>query len=141
MKIFISWSGNLSLRIAEALSKWIPSVIQNAKPFMSSEDIRKGERWSLVIAHQLKESNFGIICLTKDNLVAPWILFEAGALSKEMVDTNVCGVLFEGLKKPNTIGPLSMFQLTEFEKNDIKKLINTINEKLGDYKFSSKCYR
>lgn len=115
MKIFISWSGKLSHEIAVALSVWLPSVIQQIKPFVSSEDIEKGKRWSTEIANNLNEANFGIICLTKDNLMEPWILFEAGALSKGEEHANVCSVLFDGLQPPNIEGhPLNIFQHTIF---------------------------
>jgi hypothetical protein len=46
MEIFISWSGDLSKKIAEQLKIFLPSVIQSLKPFYSSEDISKGKRWN-----------------------------------------------------------------------------------------------
>lgn len=39
MKVFVSWSGELSKKIAEELKKWIPCIIQSATVFYSSEDI------------------------------------------------------------------------------------------------------
>jgi hypothetical protein len=41
----------------------------------------KGARSLEEIAAAL-ETQFGVICLTRDNLHEPWVLFEAGALSK-----------------------------------------------------------
>ena len=35
-------------------------------------------------ATELENSTFGILCVTKDNINAPWLSFEAGALSKTM---------------------------------------------------------
>ena len=80
MKIFISWSGDQSKKIAEILRKWLPSVIQAAKPYYSPDDIAKGAKWGSEIAQELDASKIGILCPTADNITAPWIMFEAGAL-------------------------------------------------------------
>ncbi|EMM7467636.1 TIR domain-containing protein [Klebsiella pneumoniae] len=75
MNVFISWSGDTSHRVAKVLRDWIPSVIQAVEPYVSSEDIDKGTRWSSDIATELDKSSYGIICLTKQNIHAPWINF------------------------------------------------------------------
>jgi len=134
MKIFISWSGELSHKIAIDLKEWLSYVLQGADSFVSSEDIRKGQRWAFEIAKELEDSNFGILCLTKDNLNAPWILFEAGALAKFVKETNVSALLINGVQMSDIKGPLSQFQHTNAAKEDIRKLIATINEKMGPEK-------
>lgn len=50
MKVFISWSGNKSHKVAMIFREWLPSVIQSLEPYVSSEDIDKGARWSSDIA-------------------------------------------------------------------------------------------
>lgn len=129
--VFISWSGNTSKAVAEALRDWLPSVIQAINPWMSAEDIDKGSRWSTEISGKLKEAKIGVICLTLDNLSAPWILFEAGALSKTVEDTFVCPYLFQ-LEPADVKGPLAQFQLTKADKEDTRKLLDTINNALGE---------
>lgn len=45
MKIFISWSGERSQKIAELFKDWIQCVIQAAKPWISSHDVDRGALW------------------------------------------------------------------------------------------------
>ncbi len=126
MKVFISWSGEFSHRVALVLRDWLPSVIQTVEPYVSSEDIDKGARWSTDISKELEESSYGILCVTKDNLEAPWLNFEAGALSKSFDKSRVSPFLF-GVKRSEVKGPVLQFQSTIFEKDDIKKLLVSIN--------------
>ena len=131
MKIFISWSGSRSRAIAEILREWLPNVVHAARPWVSASDIEKGARWISNIAVELDQTKFGIICLTRENLEAPWIMFEAGALSKALQTTYVCPFLF-GVEPADIKGPLVQFQATKAEKEDTWKLIHTINRALGD---------
>jgi hypothetical protein len=135
-KVFISWSGELSKKLAEEVRIWLPAVLQFVKPYFTPNDIEKGTRWSTEIASELETSNAGIICLTKDNLNKPWILFEAGALSKNFGKANVCTILFN-LDNADITGPLTSFQATKFDKTDFKKLLITINNTGGESKLES----
>lgn len=136
-KVFISWGGNLSKQLAEEVKNWLPSVLQFVKPYFSPDDIEKGTHWESDIASELASSQIGIICLTRDNINRPWILFEAGALSKNFGKAKVCTVLFN-VDSTTITGPLTCFQATKFDKADFKKLIKTINETGGDSKLDSK---
>lgn len=131
MKVFISWSGNKSHKVAIVFREWLPSVIQSLEPYVSSEDIDKGARWSTDIAKELENSTFGILCVTKENLHAPWLSFEAGALSKTMDKSFVTPFLFD-IKRSEVNGPILQFQSTVFEKEDIKKLVQTLNKACGE---------
>jgi hypothetical protein len=131
MKVFLSWSGHKSHEVALALRDWLPSVIQTIQPYVSSEDIDKGARWSTDIAKELEDSTFGLLCVTKENIEAPWLLFEAGALSKMMDKSSVCPFIFD-LKRAEVKGPILQFQSTIFEKEDVKKLILSINKACGE---------
>lgn len=136
-KVFISWGGDLSKRLAEEVKNWLPSVLQFVRPYFTPDDIEKGARWESHIAQELATSNVGLICLTKDNINRPWILFEAGALSKNFGKSNVCTILFN-VDSSQITGPLTSFQATRFDKTDFKKLIKTINETGGELKLDSK---
>ena len=93
MKVFLSWSGQRSKAVADLLAKWTPHVIQAVEPWISSA-IDKGARWQSETAARLEDVKVGIVCLTPGNLSEPWILFEAGALSKT-TGSSVCTFLFD----------------------------------------------
>ena len=137
MKVFISWSGDQSRKYAEAIRDWLPVVLQLVTPYFTPTDVEKGARWSTDIAKELDSSQIGIICVTRDNLHADWVLFEAGALSKSLEKSHVCPVIF-GISNTDLSGPLKQFQTTEFEKSEFHKLIVVINNKLGENKLPSK---
>ena len=120
MKVFVSWSGELSKEIAEVLKKWIPCIIQSVEVFYSPEDIEKGDNWDATISSELSECNYGIICLTPENTMAPWINFEAGAIAKSL-DSKVSALMIN-IKPSDIKGPLSRYQATRFEKQDFFQL-------------------
>jgi hypothetical protein len=129
MKVFLSWSGTKSQAVATAFHDWLPYVIQDAKPFISTGDIDKGKRWSEVLAKELSEVAYGIICITQDNFKEPWINFEAGAISKAIDVSYVSPFLFN-LKPAQIRGPLQQFQFTIYAKEDIFNLVRSINNRL-----------
>lgn len=136
MKVFLSWSGDTSHKVALILRDWLPSVIQSIEPYVSSEDIDKGARWSTDIASELEDSTYGILCVTKENLCAPWLIFEAGALSKTMDKSSVSPFLFD-IKRVEVNGPILQFQSTVFEKEDVKKLLLSLNKACNDDQLNS----
>ena len=129
MKVFLSWSGDTSHQIAEKLYRWLPMVIQKIEPYISTE-IEKGTRWGSDIAEELEKCTFGIACVTKENREAPWLLFEAGALSKSVSEGKLAPLLF-GLEQSDIQrSPLTQFQLTKFERVEFFRLLETINDTL-----------
>lgn len=133
VKVFISWSGELSKQLAKTLKDWLPGVLQFVKPYFTPDDIEKGSQWHSSISNELNSSDLGIICLTKENISSPWILFEAGALSKKFDSARVCTILFN-LETTDLTGPLTSIQTTSFNKYDFKKMIETINNKSNENK-------
>jgi hypothetical protein len=135
VKVFISWSGERSKAVAEALHYWLPKVIQVLEPWLSAADIDKGTRWRSEITNELEQSDIGIICLTPENLTIPWILFEAGALSKKQQNAYVCTFLYD-LNPADVKEPLAQFQATKATEDDIRRLIKTINSVLPQSRLS-----
>lgn len=135
LKVFLSWSGTRSRLAAEAMHSWLPLVLQSVQPYFTPEDIEKGARWSAEIRQELSSCDFGIIFLTPENQNSPWILFEAGALSK-LENSRVAPVLI-GLEPTDVSGPLSQLQLSGDSREDIFKLIKAINVGIGELALDS----
>jgi hypothetical protein len=128
--VFLAWSGQVSKAVAEAWHEWLPLAIQGAKPWMSSTDIPKGTAWFGELADQLKGIRIGIICVTPDNLSAPSIHFEAGALSKTVAEQQyVCPYLLN-VKDTDLGFPLAQFQATKAERDDTRQLFHTLHRAL-----------
>lgn len=130
-EIFLCWSGKRSKFVAESLYEWIPHVIQNVKPWISSEDIYAGDKWFNEICKKLEKYQFGIICLTPENITSPWLLFEAGALAKAIEESSVCPYLID-LTSSDFKGPLAHFHSIEATEDGTYNLIKSINHTLGE---------
>ncbi|HKM83155.1 MAG TPA: toll/interleukin-1 receptor domain-containing protein [Candidatus Acidoferrum sp.] len=125
--VFISWSGERSRVAAEAFREWLKTVLQNARPWMSTE-MEKGTRSFEEMARALEGTKVGVVFLTPENLTSEWIHYEVGALSKTVDEkTRVCTYLLVDLESATLKAPLSWFQWTKPNKTDTRKLIGTIN--------------
>lgn len=129
MKLFISWSGRRSKETAKLLHGWIPQLINEVEPWMSDIDINTGGDWGDEIKLQLNAADFGIICVTPGNMKREWLLFEAGALSRQVNDTasRVAPFLIGFNEKSELRFPLARFQSTEPTVDDMRKLLLSIN--------------
>ncbi|MFJ2606612.1 TIR domain-containing protein [Streptomyces sp. NPDC087425] len=128
MKVFLSWSGERSRQVAEALKHWLPDVIQEIDPWVSSQDIAKGGKGLDEITHELAATDFGIICVTPENETSRWINYEAGSLAKKFEIAHVAPFLID-MKIADLTGPLSKFQATVGEnRDDVRKLIGDMNK-------------
>lgn len=126
MKVFIGWSGDRSQAMAIALREWLPLVLHYAEPWLSEKDIAAGERWAEAFAKELETSNFGILCVTPENLASPWIIFEAGSLAKSLSSSRVIPLLLD-LDFSEVSGPLAQFQAKKFDEDGVGETIQSIN--------------
>ena len=131
MKLFLSWSGQPSLKMAKALMEFLPCVLEGLKVFLSTEGIRKGADWLSVIRGELDTTDFGILCLTKEALTSDWLIFEAGAIAKKVEDARVVPVLL-GIADVDVTGPLSKFQAMAPDKEEFWRLTQQMNELAGE---------
>lgn len=129
MRIFISWSGEVSHQVAVELRDWLQQVINALDPFVSSKDIELGDRWETVIASELELCSEGIVIVTQENQHKPWLNFEAGALSKQQGSARVRTLVFD-LGVADVTGPLSQFQGTSVrDRDDMLELIRQLAKK------------
>lgn len=80
LRIFLSFSGPVSKTVGAALFEWLKTLTPSFAPFMSDRDISAGS-WSPQLMKALRTSDACIACVTRENLDAEWIHFEAGAIA------------------------------------------------------------
>ncbi len=125
-KVFICWSGERSKQLATALRHWLPDVLPGLEAWMSDHDIAAGARWDKTLTDQLNESSIGILCLTAENLTEPWVLFEAGALSRSLPVSFVIPYRL-GLSEADVSGPLALFQSVGADASGTRKLLTALS--------------
>jgi len=128
MKIFISWSGERSRLVAVKLREWLPLVLQGSEPWLSSDDIRKGSRWQSEMREALQSPSAGILCLTYESVAAPWLVFEAGAISTAVAGASLVCTYLVDVDNTDVGLPLGMFQSTTATREDTFRLIENLNE-------------
>lgn len=136
MKAFLSWSGESSKAVATALDGWLKYVFPEVTTWMSARDILAGDRWGTELDRELKATNFGVLCLVPSNLMAPWLLFEAGALSK-VADSSRVVPYCVGFPPEDVRGPLSRFQGVDASEGGTYKLLQAINALLDNKRSES----
>jgi hypothetical protein len=130
MKVFMSWSGQTSKAVAELLATWAKCVVQATQPWISTSGIDRGAVWFSTISEELNTTSVGVICLTHENKNKPWILFEAGALAKGLVNSRVCTFLID-LAPQDLESPLSQFNHTSHDREGLMSLAVTLNASVG----------
>ena len=131
MNILISWSGEKSRLVAIGLKAFLQDVNQRIIAWFSDTDINAGDRWGNELASRLESTNYGIICVTQESLQSPWVLFEAGALSKVVSASKVCPYLID-LTRKQLKGPLAQFQSKEATKEQTLEMLHSLNYAMKD---------
>jgi hypothetical protein len=128
MKVFLSWSLDHSKHIAVALKEWLPQVLHEVEPFVST-NIEAGARWQAEIASILSEAQFCIVVVTAENQKQPWLNFEAGAVAKA-VDASRLVPLAVDLTPSEIELPLGQFQAQPLDVPGMTKVVESINSNL-----------
>jgi hypothetical protein len=126
MKLFISWSQDFSMEVAKALETFITSVLQNAEPWMSTSKLKPGDAWKREIFENLQGVNTGMLVVTKENFLKPWLLFEAGAISKGDISNKIIVFLVD-LTVDELGDPLQTYQTCDRSRDSMWKMIEGIN--------------
>ena len=92
---------------------------------MSAHDIDAGTRWGNELGARLQDCNFGIICVTPDNISAPWLLFEAGGLGKSVQQSRVIPYRI-GVTVSDVPFPLAQFQSVNADREGTLKLLESV---------------
>jgi hypothetical protein len=127
VKIFLSWSGEQSRRAALALRAWLPNVFQDLDVWMSQHDLAAGKRWPDTLDKELATTNVGILCLTTESVTSAWLLFEAGALAKEVSASRVIPYRL-GISDTTVNLPLARFQSVSADRDGTLSLLKSIND-------------
>lgn len=136
-KIFISWSGKdtASFRVASKLYEIMPLMFQNADYFFS-DHITKGKPAIDKIFSNLAEAKIGIFCVTKNNILKPWLNFESGAIASAVKNND--GLAISLLINMNTddfvsfSSPITNFEGAMFtDENDLRRMIQDIGRAIN----------
>jgi hypothetical protein len=79
------------------------------------------------IAEKLKDTEFGLVCVTRENQREPWLNFEAGAIAKKLDVSRVVPLAID-LPPAEISHPLGQFQATRINREGIDEVVKSINE-------------
>ena len=136
MDVFISWSGESGKVIAEALHDWMGKIFHKMTFWYAGRNIHAGAAWLPELLKQLKKSRVGILCLTPENMTAPWLIFEAGAIWKSLKLSRVVPYCYD-LNPDDLDEPLKYLQGVRADKAGTFKLVKSLNE-IYEQKYTEK---
>jgi hypothetical protein len=123
-RVFVSWSGERSRSAALGLKSLLQDVLGDSLDVFISAHMDPGVVWVHELGRELEGADFGILCLTHDNVQSPWLLFEAGAIAKNFGAARVVPYLIDDLA---LTGPLSQFQNVRADQQGTLRLLESIN--------------
>ena len=126
MNMFISWSKQISGRIATVLGNWLPLVNPYITPFVSTIDISAGAKWPEELDEALNQAQSSIVCLTEENLDSDlnWVNYETGRTSAYPI---AC-IYFSRRNDQKAPEALRRFQgVQQFTRQNMWKLMQDIN--------------
>jgi|GEM_PF-1509578 len=131
LKIFISWSGELSRVVATEIYNGLTHLSDRFVPWMSNESISLGADNIQSIRDELQTTHVGIIVLTRENQHAEWINFEAGAISMKLAKEPraVVPLLVDMDNFSEVRGPLRFHQGALFTKEKWIGLLEELSER------------
>ena len=116
---------------ASALCLLLKATIPSVPTWTSQKNPDVGQTWQDTLRRVLDTSDYGILCLTPENLNAPWLLFEAGAMSKKIEAARVVPYLLK-VKGADLEPPLSLFQGVPADEDGTWRLLRSVASTLPD---------
>lgn len=116
--------------VAELLKALVEDSLGTADVFVSRA-IEGGARWTHEIPKNLENCGDGLVVVTSENVEAPWLHFEAGAISKQIDASYVTPLLFDADIGDLQGTPLSLFQAKRIAKNDLQVLMEEMGKRRG----------
>lgn len=120
VRVFISWSGPRSEKIAEAFEKLITSVFPEMETFLSTS-IPSGTDWRLELERNLDASDAIVFCFTPEAVTSGWVMYEAGYMAAKE------GVLVRpfvyGTDVPD---PLSHIQAVKLNRENVSAFVDDL---------------
>jgi hypothetical protein len=128
--IFISWSGEATRPLSQAFKLFFERVLAgHATVWTSSSDLVAGDRFNESIAGNLIKADVGVLLITRQNMRAPWILFESGALAHKEINRGAIPILVD-LERSELESPLSQFQnIQGADLSGMKVILETLSTK------------
>ena len=129
-KIFISWAGDNSKIIALKLKQVLEEQIFQGcdlQCFVSEVNIQAGDNWWSTINKEFRSCALGIAIVTKENIGAPWLYFEAGAIIAR--DKPLIPLLFNCEHKDLEHTPLATKYMANFSNyKQFEAMVKRINK-------------
>lgn len=134
LKVSISWSGPLAKDVAVAIRGWLPKLFDVVEAWASDVDIAAGQRSLPQVERELVGTRFGIVIVTASNQNAPWLNFEAGAMSKVVEqdsEQRVVPLLVDIAKPTELTGPLAQFHAKVLNKEGMRDCLRSVADVAG----------
>lgn len=129
-KIFLSWSKLKSKDLAKELKLFFENVFGSKVNMLLSSGIEKGSLVDIGIHNSLLGSKICLICITKESLKSPWLMYEAGVVFGS--GGVVIPILFEEISDWHTWKdkPLIMYAPIQPDrsKDNFLKLVSKIEQ-------------
>lgn len=125
IEVFISWSGPKSRLVAIEFAKYLRVAVPTCKPWISTHDIPSGSRWSDELSAALSRCVAAVLILTAENIISPWVLFEAGAISRPLSSSKVVPLLVD-VDPVHLPAPLAQFQGERLDEDGFIRLCEAL---------------
>lgn len=116
--------------MAKALRDWLPQVLHaigSDDPFFSEEDIDPGTFSDDRMRARFADAEYCIVCVTPENVMNPWINYEAGAIAERLNGKTTPWALGVNPRSMKA-APLIRLQVMQADESGTRRIIQGINK-------------